>query len=87
MTKHKDHQENPDAIVAPSVQPSTQKAELPNMNMQDHDADVPVLDGRIQALIGRELRTHYDALVNDKIPDNLLKLLDDLAKSDPKKDN
>jgi hypothetical protein len=89
MTKRKDQDATSDAAGAPSVPPAAPKAEQSTMNSQDHDVTVPALDNRIQGLIGRQLRTHYDALVNDKIPDNLLKLLDDLAKSehDPKKDN
>jgi Anti-sigma factor NepR len=89
MTKHKDHDDKRDGPVAPSVEPATPNAGQPDMNGQDHDVDVPALDSHIQGLIGRQLRTHYDALVGDKIPDNLLKLLADLAKSEPepKKDN
>jgi hypothetical protein len=57
------------------------------MNTVDHfngDGDVPALDGRIQALIGRQLQAHYGALVNEKTPDNLLKLLDALANAEHK---
>lgn len=63
------------------VQPETLKARPSEMNTDhlDGDGEVPALDGRIQALIGRQLQAHYGALVNEKTPDNLLKLLDALA--------
>jgi len=89
MTKRKDQDETPDAAHTTAVDPAAPKARQTDMNSQDHDVEVPALDSRIQGLIGRELRAHYDALVKDQIPESLLKLLDDLAKSerDHKKDN
>lgn len=82
MTNRKD--KAPKLTAEGVANPSTaQKADQTDMNMENEIyEDVPALDGRIQGLIGQKLRTHYDTLVNDKIPDNLLKLLEDLAKSE-----
>jgi Anti-sigma factor NepR len=82
MTNRKD--KAPNLTAEGASNPSTaQKADQTDMNTENEiDEDVPALDGRIQGLIGQKLRTHYDTLVNDKIPDNLLKLLEDLAKSE-----
>lgn len=89
MTNRKDqNQECPPANSA-HLQSRTAKGEgVDGHTTHDKDAEHPALDSRIQGLIGRQLRTHYDQLINDKVPDNLLKLLEDLAKSevDPEKD-
>jgi Anti-sigma factor NepR len=49
----------------------------------------PILDSGVQGHIGRQLRAHYSALVAEQVPDQLLKLLDDLARIEvpPKKDH
>jgi hypothetical protein len=51
------------------------------MNPQDEDHESepevfePVLDQRIQDMIGRSLKAHYDDLINAPIPDKFLVLL------------
>jgi hypothetical protein len=42
---------------------------------RDEDGEPVVLDPRIQEAIGRSLKTHYDELVKEPIPDRLLVLL------------
>jgi hypothetical protein len=89
MTKNKDQNAATRASDEPSSQPTTTKVIQTDMdNLADSDIDAPAVDRRIQGIIGRQLRAHYDGLVGNKVPDNLLKLLDDLAKSEqsPKKD-
>jgi hypothetical protein len=53
----------------------------PNSNL-----DVPVdgitLEASVQNHIGRKLRAHYGSLVNEKVPDQFLDLLEELARKD-----
>jgi hypothetical protein len=89
MTKRKDQKSVVRASDEQSSQPEATKVNQSDMdNLADADIDAPAVDRRIQGIIGRQLRAHYDGLVDDKVPDKLLKLLDDLAKSEqsPKKD-
>jgi hypothetical protein len=41
-----------------------------------------VLEGSVQNHIGRKLRAHYGSLVNEKVPDQFINLLEELAKKD-----
>ncbi len=41
-------------------------------------ADRPPIDERIQEVIGRSLRAHYDALLGEAVPDKFLVLLAEL---------
>ncbi len=89
MTKRKDKDTGVRASDEQSSQPTKAMVNQSEMNNStDSDIDAPAMDSRIQGIIGRQLRAHYDGLVGDKVPDKLLKLLDDLAKSEqpPKKD-
>ena len=43
------------------------------------DTTPAVLDIGVQGHIGHHLRAHYTALINEEVPDNLLRLLHDLA--------
>ncbi|TCT10645.1 hypothetical protein EDC22_105144 [Tepidamorphus gemmatus] len=38
----------------------------------------PALDERLQAHIGRQLKSMYDAYLNEPVPDHLIELLDKL---------
>lgn len=83
MTKRKDLNLGARSVDAQFKQPTIIKADQSEMNnLSDDSTEVPAVDSRIQGIIGRQLRAHYDGLVGDKVPDNLLKLLDDLAKSE-----
>lgn len=42
------------------------------------------LDARAQALIGRRLKTVYEELVQQPVPDHLLKLLEELERREQK---
>ncbi len=46
----------------------------PNSNVDD-DVEMPVIDALTQAAIGRQLKAHYDELVNAPVPDKFLVLL------------
>jgi Anti-sigma factor NepR len=83
MTKRKDDDSGQNSKEGHHVRPATLTAGQSAMNAADpHDQELPALDSHIQGLIGRQLQAHYGTLVNDKIPDKLLKLLDELAKSE-----
>lgn len=83
----------PDRDGAKAISP--EKAIKPTETKTDRDtmsniqtAEIPVLDRGIQGALGRQLRDHYNQLVNEKVPDQLLNLLDELARKehDSKKD-
>lgn len=42
----------------------------------------PKIDEIAQAMIGRQLRAVYDEIVHEAVPDNLLKLLDELDRKE-----
>jgi Anti-sigma factor NepR len=89
MTKRKDQNSGERATEVTSNQPGASKVNQLHMtNFTENSLDTPAVDARVQGIIGRQLRAHYDGLVGDKVPDKLLKLLDNLAKSEqsPKKD-
>jgi Anti-sigma factor NepR len=89
MTKRKDQQSEVRVSGEQANQPQTTEVnQLEMSNFTDSTVDIPAVDARVQGIIGRQLRAHYDGLVGDKVPDKLLKLLDDLAKSEqsPEKD-
>ena len=46
---------------------------------------IETLDARAQALIGQRLKMVYDELVQEPIPDHLLRLLEDLEKKEQKR--
>jgi len=41
----------------------------------------PQMDSKIQTEIGKHLRAHYDALVNEPVPDRFMELLEKLEQS------
>jgi hypothetical protein len=43
----------------------------------------PAARAEIQTYIGRQLRAVYDEIVNEPIPDNLVRLLEDLERKKP----
>jgi hypothetical protein len=42
------------------------------------DADLPALDPKVQAMLGRSLKAHYDDIVSAPVPDRFLLLLAEL---------
>ena len=44
----------------------------------------PILDRRVDALVGDKLRAYYDTLLNDPVPDRILELLTQLDAKDRK---
>jgi hypothetical protein len=46
---------------------------------KEQDTTSAALDIGVQGHIGRHLRAHYAALIDEAVPDNLLRLLHDLA--------
>ena len=70
---------NPGSADKPEVGPPDAK----NMNHQTIESTSDIkLNARAQALIGQRLRTVYDELVQEPVPDHLLKLLEELEQKE-----
>lgn len=71
----------PGSADNPAVEPPDAK----NMNHQTIEPTSDVrLNARAQALIGQRLKTVYDELVQEPVPEHLLKLLEELEQKEGK---
>jgi hypothetical protein len=71
---------------AKSEKSGDMQTDLSQGNGDPGDQMLP-LDPKIQDLIGRSLKAHYDDLINAPIPDKFLSLLAELEAKEQKRDN
>jgi hypothetical protein len=62
--------------------PQTRSGELPRLHeVPDEPQFEPALPKDVTACLGERLRTHYAQLVNEPVPDDLLRILETLDRT------